>query len=387
MTDPSKLHQQKKKHQSPEALDARILAAANAQAETNAENSKPVGGNWMPTAATAAVLVVGITFVFNTQFFVSNQEASEKLFEDDIAADYSSSPVTLEEIVVTARSRQEQQQDIPLTNSVINSSDIAVVLEEKSNTIPDSSSYEQLAESQNINTISIAEPEDAFGNDTASKVRSAAVASLAAPTSMNPMLLDTLSVIPDLILDMRYSSAKNFVGEPINGYESSKAMLSEPAVQALFAVQSELREQGLGLKIFDAYRPQRAVDHFIRWSQTDDESTKSIYYPNIEKSELFSAGYLTERSSHSRGSTVDLTIVRLNDDGSHEELNMGTVFDFFDTSSWPNSTEVSETAQQNRQFLRDIMVKHGFEPFETEWWHFTLKDEPYPNQYFDLPIE
>ena len=409
MTDPSKYHQQQKKHQSPKDLDARILAAANTQAEANAEKNNVSGWNWMPTAATAAVLVIGITFAFNNQIFVSedfvikNDSTSLDALEsapNNIAntADRTrestpaAQPRELEEVIVTARKREESLQDIPVTVSVIG----ADVIEEAGvNDLYDLFGFAgevdfdegELVESQSLDTISIAESEDTFGNDTASKVRFAAVASLAAPTSMNPTLLNTLSVVPDLVLDMRYAKSDNFVGEPIDGYQSSKALLSEPAVQALSAVQNELREQGLGLKVFDAYRPQRAVDHFIRWAQTDDESTKSTYYPNIEKSELFSAGYLTERSSHSRGSTVDLTIAKLNDDGSHEELDMGTIFDFFDARSWPDSIEVSELAQQNRQFLRELMIKHGFEPFETEWWHFTLKDEPYPDQYFDLIVE
>lgn len=204
---------------------------------------------------------------------------------------------------------------------------------------------------------------------------------------MEPKLIDIHTQIPSLILDIQYAGPNNFVGEPIDGYETAKALLSTPAIEALAAAQIELRQQGLSLKIFDAYRPQRAVDHFLRWSQTVDESTKAIYYPNLEKPELFTSGYLAERSSHSRGSTVDLTIVRTNADGSYEELDMGTIFDFFDPTSWPDSTEVTETAQRNRQLLRNLMVKHGFEPFETEWWHFTLRNEPYTNQYFDLPVE
>ncbi|MCL4161935.1 UNVERIFIED_CONTAM: hypothetical protein GTU68_005700 [Idotea baltica] len=204
---------------------------------------------------------------------------------------------------------------------------------------------------------------------------------------MESLLVDISSALPDIILDIKYAGTDNFVGEPVDGYNAPKALLTQPAIEALSAVQTELIEQGLSLKILDAYRPQQAVDHFVRWSQNDDQSTKATYYPNLEKPELFSAGYLTERSSHSRGSTVDVTIVKTSTDGAYEELDMGTIFDFFDPASWPNSTDINETAQQNRQLLREVMTKHGFEPFETEWWHFTLRNEPYPNQYFDQPIE
>jgi D-alanyl-D-alanine dipeptidase len=136
--------------------------------------------------------------------------------------------------------------------------------------------------------------------------------------------------------------------------------------------------------VFDAYRPQRAVDHFIRWAHDSaDTRTKAEYYPNLNKEEIFPNGYLVELSSHSRGSTVDLTLI---DCYTYEELDMGTPFDFFDLMSWPASLQVTPQQRANRLLLRSIMGKHGFVPVEEEWWHFTLKDEPYPDRYFDFPI-
>ena len=206
--------------------------------------------------------------------------------------------------------------------------------------------------------------------------------------TMTPTLVNIAELIPGIIVSLDYAGVNNFLGTKIEGYQGEKALLTPEAAQALRSVQHDLRQQHLGLKIFDAYRPQRAVDQFVRWSQTPETNlaNKEKYYPNLEKSALFNAGYLAKRSSHSRGSTVDLTIVHINEDGSHNELDMGTVFDFFDPRSWPNSEEVSLVAQKNRAFLQDIMMRHGFLPFETEWWHFTLADEPHPTHYFDIPI-
>ena len=397
MTDPSKLLEQKAKERSPESLDARILAAAKKQAEANAEKRNPLGWNWMPTAATAAVFLVGITIVFNNQLFVSefgdtySESGSSAIGIDDTANKTSAQtiqPLALDEVVVTARSREESLQDIPITIEVLGPE----VLEEAGvNNLYDL--FALVADGEvdpheltHSGTVAVSDSDDDF-DDSALQLRAEIAIAPLNQDLMKPELVDVLIAIPNLVVDIRYAGSDNFIGEPIDGYNAPKALLSQAAVEALAAAHDELFDQGLSFMIFDTYRPQRAVDHFIRWSQNDDQSTKSLYYPNIEKSDLFSAGYLSEQSSHSRGSTVDLTIVRLNDDGSHEELDMGTIFDFFDPRSWPDSIEVSETAQQNRQLLRDIMVKHGFEPFETEWWHFTLKDEPYPDQYFDLIIE
>jgi len=201
---------------------------------------------------------------------------------------------------------------------------------------------------------------------------------------LSELFVDIKSLIPGLVVDLKYASADNFVGEPIEGYSANQAWLTAPAAQALQAVQHELNSAGLGLKVFDAYRPQRAVNHFLRWTQgATDPVLAAQYYPGLKAEELFTQGYLLARSSHSRGSTVDLTLISLD---RSEELDMGTRFDFFGTRSWIDSTDVSAQASANRLLLREVMERHGFVPFHHEWWHFTLADEPYPNTYFDIPI-
>ena len=186
-------------------------------------------------------------------------------------------------------------------------------------------------------------------------------------------------------IEARYATADNFVGVPIDGYEAGKVLLTQEAADALLAVRIELREAGLGLKLFDGYRPQRAVDHFARWAQdAEDQRMKSAYYPRIEKSALFVQGYIAAQSGHSRGSAVDLTLVALD---TGEELDMGTSWDFFDPRSAPASAEVTPQQRARRELLQITMMKHGFEPLDTEWWHFKLIDEPYPNTYFDFVIE
>ena len=184
--------------------------------------------------------------------------------------------------------------------------------------------------------------------------------------------------------DVRYFSADNFVGEVITGYNAEKILMTLEAALALAAIQIELGERGLGLKVFDAYRPQQAVDDFARWAEDiNDTSTKAEYYPNIAKQDLFSLGYIAAQSGHSRGSTVDLTLVELI---TGDELDMGAPWDLFDPISWPTSLEVSLPQKTNRETLREIMLRYGFNPLREEWWHFTLDDEPFPDTYFDLPI-
>jgi len=190
--------------------------------------------------------------------------------------------------------------------------------------------------------------------------------------------------IPDIILDIRYAGTDNFVGQPVDGYLKPVGIMSLEATTALQNVQTELKEQNLGLKVFDAYRPQMAVDHFVRWAKNlDDTLTKQKYYPHIEKSNLFKLQYIASKSGHSRGSTIDLTLI----DQKGMELDMGTSWDYFGPESWPSSTAVSMEAQNNRKILQGIMIKHGFQPYQEEWWHFTLKKEPYPNTYFNFYIE
>ncbi|MEJ2116100.1 MAG: M15 family metallopeptidase [Gammaproteobacteria bacterium] len=193
--------------------------------------------------------------------------------------------------------------------------------------------------------------------------------------------------IPTVKLEIRYYTTENFVGERIDGYESPKAILTLQAADALKNVQKELLKFKLGLKVFDAYRPQLAVDHFARWAKDlNNIKMKNYYYPEINKVVLFINGYIADKSGHSRGSTVDVTIVSLHDENS-VELDMGTNWDFFSPKSWPSSSDVTVQQRANRMLLQNVMSKHGFKPLKEEWWHFTLKHEPYPNHYFNFPIE
>ena len=192
-------------------------------------------------------------------------------------------------------------------------------------------------------------------------------------------------VVPDIRTDLRYRLADNFVGATVDGYLGARALLTQPAAQALAKVQAELREQGLGLLIFDAYRPQRAVNHFARWAKDlSDTKMKQRYYPEVEKTELFSQGYIAGRSGHSRGSTVDLTLVSLT--APYGELDMGTFFDFFGERSWLDTKSLTAAQINNRALLQQTMKKHGFSPYSKEWWHFTLSTEPFPDTYFDFEI-
>jgi D-alanyl-D-alanine dipeptidase len=193
--------------------------------------------------------------------------------------------------------------------------------------------------------------------------------------------------IADLVVELRYFTAENFVGRPVDGYVHAHGILSRPAVKALANVQADLRPFGLGLKVFDAYRPRRAVDHFVRWAgNLKDRATKPAYYPDVAKGTLFKEGYIARRSSNSRGSTVDVTIVARDGGGSVQELDMGSRYDYFGPISWPTSTAVSGQQRANRTLHRTLMIAHGFQPYAQEWWHFTLKTEPYPNTYFNFPI-
>ncbi len=193
--------------------------------------------------------------------------------------------------------------------------------------------------------------------------------------------------IPDLVVELRYFGSDNFVGRPVDGYRHPFPVLTAQAAKALASVQEALRPFGLGLKIFDSYRPQRAVDHFVRWAKDlKDEKTKAKYYPDVAKKDLFKDGYIAAKSSHSRGSTVDLTIVYKDKDGRAHELDMGSPFDFFSPISWPTSTAVTTQQRANRALLDAVMTEHGFAPYPQEWWHFTLKNEPFPKTYFDFPL-
>lgn len=196
--------------------------------------------------------------------------------------------------------------------------------------------------------------------------------------------VDAAQIVPGLRVDMRYTGARNFVGRPIDGYEAPVCILTREAAEALAWAQAELAPRGLGLKVFDCYRPERAVAHFARWAaDLSDQGTKAEFYPNVDKSRLFELGYIAERSGHSRGSTLDLTIIDL---ATGAELDMGTPFDLFDTRSWPTDETVSPEARANRLMLQNLMRAHGFRSLREEWWHFTLEGEPHPETYFDFVV-
>lgn len=194
--------------------------------------------------------------------------------------------------------------------------------------------------------------------------------------------------IPDLRLDLRYAGYHNFVGRPVDGYLNQRCILTREAAEALKKVQEELRPFGLGVKVFDAYRPQMAVDHFVRWAHNlKDIGMKQEFYPDVDKKNLFRDGYIATKSSHSRGSTVDLTIVSLESEDAGRELDMGSGFDYFGRSSWPGSLQIATPSRAHRLLLRMVMEKYGFKPYPQEWWHFTLKREPWPETYFNFPIQ
>ena len=190
--------------------------------------------------------------------------------------------------------------------------------------------------------------------------------------------------VPGIVQEIRYYSTYNFIGDRIDGYEEPCGLLTAEAARALKAVANEMNALGYRLKIFDAYRPARAVKHFVLWGIEDlDLRMKPYFYPELEKQALFARGYIASRSSHSRGSTVDLTLL---DMSTGRELDMGSPFDLFSERSHPDSRDVTPEQYANRMLLQGAMVRGGFVPFDCEWWHFTLKDEPYPDTYFDFPV-
>jgi zinc D-Ala-D-Ala dipeptidase len=195
--------------------------------------------------------------------------------------------------------------------------------------------------------------------------------------------VDAATVLPGLVLDIRYAGGHNFVGRRIDGYEAARCLLTEAAAAALAKVASDLSPRKLAIKVFDCYRPARAVANFVRWARDlDDTAGKAEFYPDVDKRTLFQDGYISSRSGHSRGSTVDLTLAK---DGG-VELDMGTPFDFFSPRSWPGAANVSAEAKANRALLAAAMRRRGFRPYDKEWWHFTLAHEPFPDTYFDFPV-
>jgi D-alanyl-D-alanine dipeptidase len=207
--------------------------------------------------------------------------------------------------------------------------------------------------------------------------------------------------VPDAILEIRYFGTYNFVGARIDGYLEPTALLTKKAAEALRAVSDDVKAQGYRLKIYDAYRPQMGVDHFVRWSKDiPDTLMKTFFYPDLDKSVLFQQDYIMEKSGHTRGSTVDLTLFDMN---TEKEVDMGGTFDWFGEESHPDfcgnpdtgeytggksAAGRSITAEQfaNRMILRQAMLRHGFKALDSEWWHFTLKDEPFPDTYFTFPV-
>ena len=191
-------------------------------------------------------------------------------------------------------------------------------------------------------------------------------------------------VIPGALQEIRYFSTYNFVGDRIDGYEEPVALLTKEAARALKAAASELQAAGYRLKIFDAYRPARAVRHFVLWGIEDlDLRMKPFFYPELEKQELFKRGYIASKSSHSRGSTVDLTLFDMQ---TGKEVDMGSPFDLFSERSHPDSDQVTPEQYENRMLLQSTMKRSGFLPIDCEWWHFMLENEPYPDTYFDFPV-
>ena len=190
--------------------------------------------------------------------------------------------------------------------------------------------------------------------------------------------------IPHIIQEIRYHTTYNFVGDRIDGYEQPIALLTTEAARALKAVCNEAFVQGYRIKVYDAYRPVCAVKHFTFWGIEDqDIRMKPYFYPDLEKQELFKKGYIAKESSHSRGSTIDLTLFDMK---TGKEVDMGSPFDFFGEQSHPDYKGVTKEQYDNRMLLQRLMVRQGFEPFDMEWWHFTLKNEPYPDTYFKFPI-
>jgi len=193
------------------------------------------------------------------------------------------------------------------------------------------------------------------------------------------------NIIPSMQVELRYFGTHNFIGQSINGYNRHIAILSNQAIIALKNVQEELLKYNLSVKMFDGYRPQRAVNHFVRWAKVlNDTVGKQEFYPNVMKQHLFKEGYIAARSGHSRGSTLDMTLV---DSNTGKELDMGSPWDFFGKESWVENNNLTAQQRANRMLLQTIMLKHGFKHYPKEWWHFTLKSEPFPEIYFDFVVE
>ncbi|MFD7868041.1 M15 family metallopeptidase [Streptomyces sp. NPDC057682] len=258
------------------------------------------------------------------------------------------------------------------------------------------------------------------GTASASRVLATAAAALLAATVATPAaqarpepkapdaFVALSSVDPTIIQEMRYPTEHDFMGVPVDGYRQPLCILTRPAAEALHRAQQRLRPQGYSLKVYDCYRPQRAVDHFVRWAKDlDDETMKGEFYPRVDKTRLFADGYIAEKSGHSRGSTVDLTLVRLPAAPTRpyrpgeplvpcfapraerfpdNSVDMGTGFDCFDTLSHTDDPRIQGVQRANRQFLKRTLTDLGFVNLAEEWWHYTFKPEAFPDTYFDFPV-
>jgi len=209
-----------------------------------------------------------------------------------------------------------------------------------------------------------------------------------------PTLADTISfdktdfaeistMIDDAAYDIRYYSSNNFTGNRINGYKAPKAYMTKESLTALSKAAEDLRKQGYRLLIWDSYRPQKAVDNFVIWINNPKDMGDKEFYPNLKKSDLVKGGYIATKSSHTRGSTVDLTLIKK--DGSY--VDMGGTFDLFSEISHPDYKKIKKSQKRNREILRKAMLKAGFEGIDSEWWHYTLKNEPFKDTYFNFDVE
>jgi D-alanyl-D-alanine dipeptidase len=209
-----------------------------------------------------------------------------------------------------------------------------------------------------------------------------------AQTAAEAGLVDIRQLVPDIAQDIKYAGSDNFVGAPVDGYLAPKCLLLKPAAEALARVEHELREQHQRLQLFDCYRPARAVKHFVRWANDlNDQRTKAEHYPNLDKSALL-GDYIAPVSGHSRGATVDLTLMQCESDGSQcKPLDMGTSFDFFGTLANTDSPEATPAQHANRERLRAAMEREGFRNYAMEWWHYTLGTAPIPNVIYDVPVQ
>ena len=217
------------------------------------------------------------------------------------------------------------------------------------------------------------------------------------PTEDASRFVNLADAVPDAILEIRYYSTYNFVGARVDGYEEPVALLTRQAADSLRAVSEDLKKQGYRLKIYDAYRPQCAVDHFVRWAaDVNDTLMKPYFYPDVPRDKLFELGYIAKKSGHTRGSTVDLTLFDMK---TEKEVDMGGTFDWFGreshsdfggnpkTGKYKANDDITAEQFHNRMILREAMLRRGFKAIDEEWWHFTLKNEPFPNTYFTFPVK